>query len=85
MRLATFPEISGVKSDERYQCFDGYLTTILQREVRALAEIEKLSAMPNLLRILSSRAGGLINDADIARDTGLLQTSAVVSTCIIFV
>ena len=27
--------------------------------------------MPNLLRILASRAGGLVNDADIARDVGL--------------
>lgn len=51
--------------------FDGYITTILQRDVRALAEIEKLSAIPNLLRILANRAGGLLNDADIARDAGL--------------
>lgn len=71
IRLATFPEISGARSDERANWFDGYLTTILQRDVRALAEIEKLSALPNLLRILASRAGGLINDADIARDAGL--------------
>ena len=76
MRLATFPEISGVKSDERVQWFDGYLTTILQRDVRALAEIEKLSALPNLLRILSNRAGGLINDADIARDAGLVHVTS---------
>ena len=76
MRLATFPEMSGVKSHERVQWFDGYLTTILQRDVRALAEIEKLSALPNLLRILSSRAGGLINDADIARDAGLVHVTS---------
>jgi predicted AAA+ superfamily ATPase len=55
----------------RTSWFDGYLTTILQRDVRALAEIEKLSTLPNLLRILASRAGGLVNDADIARDAGL--------------
>lgn len=76
MRLATFPEISGVKSDERVQWFDGYLTTILQCAVRALAEIEKLNALPNLLRILSSRAGGLINDADIARDAALVHVTS---------
>jgi predicted AAA+ superfamily ATPase len=71
IRLATFPEISGVKKQERTDWFDGYLTTILQRDVRALAEIEKLSVLPNLLRILANRAGGLVNDADIARDAGL--------------
>ncbi|MDX2346434.1 MAG: ATP-binding protein [Legionella sp.] len=68
---ATFPEISGAKPDERTHWFDAYITTILQRDVRALAEIEKLSAVPNLLRILANRAGGLMNDANIARDAGL--------------
>lgn len=71
VRLATFPEISGLKAKDRTIWFDGYLTTILQRDVRALAEIEKLSALPNLLRILAARSGGLVNDADIARDAGL--------------
>tara|TARA_B100001179_G_scaffold185936_1_gene141783 strand:+ start:59 stop:1300 length:1242 start_codon:yes stop_codon:yes gene_type:complete len=71
IRLATYPEISGSEKLERTTWFDGYLTTILQRDVRALAEIEKLSTLPNLLRILANRAGGLVNDADIARDAGL--------------
>jgi len=71
IRTATFPEISGADIHERTTWFDGYLTTILQRDVRALAEIEKLSTLPNLLRILANRAGGLVNDADIARDAGL--------------
>lgn len=71
IRAATFPEISGVPAGERPSWFDGYLTTILQRDVRALAEIEKLNTLPNLLRILANRAGGLVNDAEIARDAGL--------------
>ena len=71
IQAATFPELSGADMHARAIWFDGYLTTILQRDVRALAEIEKLSILPNLLRILASRAGGLVNDADIARDVGL--------------
>lgn len=71
IRASTFPEISGLDIHERTVWFDGYLTTILQRDVRALAEIKKLSSVPNLLRILANRAGGLVNDADIARDAGL--------------
>lgn len=71
IRAATYPEISGADIHERTIWFDGYLTTILQRDVRALAEIEKLSSLPNLLRILANRSGRLINDADIARDAGL--------------
>lgn len=69
--LATFPEISGKNKKERSIWFDGYLATILQRDVRMLAELEKISALPNLLRILATRAGNLINDADVSRDLGL--------------
>jgi predicted AAA+ superfamily ATPase len=71
IRAATFPEISGASAADCTRWFDGYLTTILQRDVRALAEIAKLNTLPNLLRILANRAGGLVNDADIARDASL--------------
>ena len=68
---ATFPEISGAGVVERTEWFDSYLTTILQRDVRLLSEIEKIAMLPNLLRVLASRAGKLMNDAEIARDLGL--------------
>lgn len=71
MRKATFPEISGSDYTTRNIWFDGYLTTILQRDVRNLAEIEKLNSLPNLLRIIANRSGNLVNDADLARDSGL--------------
>ena len=71
IRFSTFPEISGKEEPERNDWFDGYLTTILQRDVRMLSELEKISLLPNMLRILSSRAGSLMNDASIARDVGL--------------
>lgn len=71
IKLATFPEIVGKGGKERSIWFDGYLTTILQRDVKMLAGLEKTSALPNLLRLLATRAGNLINDSDIARDAGL--------------
>jgi len=71
IKLATFPEISGKKHNERGIWFDGYLTTLLQRDVRMLADLEKIALLPALLRILATRAGNLINDADVARDVGL--------------
>lgn len=73
---ATFPKISDAPPKARSAWLDNHITTILQRDVRALAEIEKLSALPNLLRILASRAGGLANDADIARSAGLTHMTA---------
>lgn len=71
IRFSTFPEISGKEESERNDWFDGYLTTILQRDVRMLSELEKISLLPNMLRILAARAGSLMNDASIARDVGL--------------
>ncbi len=71
IRMATFPEISGRKTRERTEWFDGYLTTILQRDVRMLSGLEKVAMLPTLLRILTARAGSLMNDASIARDIGL--------------
>jgi predicted AAA+ superfamily ATPase len=71
IRLATFPEIADKNAVERGIWFDGYLATILQRDVRLLAELEKISVLPNLLRVLATRAGNLLNDADVARDLGL--------------
>ncbi len=71
INLSTFPEISGVSAQVRTEWFDSYITTILQRDVRFLAEIEKISLLPILLRVLAARAGKLMNDAEIARDMGL--------------
>lgn len=68
---ATFPEISGKGSRGGGEWFDGYLTTILMRDVRVIAELEKIGLLPTMLRILASRAGSLMNDAAISRDMGL--------------
>ena len=71
IQLATFPEITGKSSKEKSIWFDGYISTILQRDVRMLADLEKIAVLPNMLRILATRAGNLINDSDISRDLGL--------------
>ena len=67
IRGATFPEIRDKTDERRRQWFEAYITTILQRDVRQLANIAKLGILPNLLKVLAARAGGLINEAEIAR------------------
>jgi uncharacterized protein len=71
IRCATFPEIADKTIKERSTWLDGYITTLLQRDVKMIAELEKISVLPVLLRVLATRAGGLLNDSDIARDIGL--------------
>ncbi len=70
LKRATFPEITDQGETHRRQWFESYITTILQRDVRQIADIAKLGVLPNLLRMLASRAGGLVNEADIARSIG---------------
>jgi len=50
---------------------NGYMNTILQRDVRALAEIEKINALPDLLRLIATRTGGLLNESGLSRDANL--------------
>jgi predicted AAA+ superfamily ATPase len=71
IKKATFPEITEAEPNDRRLWFDGYITTILQRDVRQISELEKISLLPHLLTILATRAGGIMNDSDIAREAGL--------------
>jgi predicted AAA+ superfamily ATPase len=55
--------------------FQSYLTTILQRDVRDLSNIADLTAVPRLLSVVASRAGSLLNFADLSRTMGLPQST----------
>lgn len=70
-----FPEAVARDGQRRSRWFDSYLDTMLQREVRELANVAGLSELPRLMLLLAARATGLLNYADIARDLGLPQTT----------
>ncbi|MDN5870007.1 MAG: ATP-binding protein [Nitrococcus sp.] len=55
--------------------FDAYISTILQRDVREIANIEHLAQMPRLLTLLASRTGSLLNYSSLARDLALPQST----------
>jgi uncharacterized protein len=71
IKRGTFPEIVEAGIAERRIWFDGYITSILQRDVRQISELEKISLLPHLLTVLATRIGGLLNDSDIAREVRL--------------
>ena len=75
LNRATFPEISGATEAATAAWFDGYLTSVLQRDVRQIVEVERTSELPNVLSVLASRTGGLLNDSDCARDAKLSVTT----------
>ena len=71
-----YPEVHARKSASRRQAwFDAYIDAILQRDVRDLANIERLTDMPRLLALLASRVGQLINYADLSRTLAVPQTT----------
>ncbi len=52
---------------DRIEWMRSYVDTILQRDVRSLANVEGLKDMPHILSILAERIGNLINLADVSR------------------
>jgi predicted AAA+ superfamily ATPase len=49
--------------------------TILERDIRDLAPIEGLTALPRLLALLAARTAGLVNFAELARSLGMPPTT----------
>ena len=47
----------------------------MQRDIRDLANIEGLTAMPRLLSLLAARATGLLNFAELSRTSALPQST----------
>ncbi len=71
-----YPEaVQREADDRRAMWFASYVSTILQRDVRDLARVEALHALPNLLKLLAARASGLLNLADVGRDASLPHTT----------
>jgi len=69
-----YPEVAlGRAPTRRNEWFGAYLTTILQRDVRAMADIAGLTEMPRLLALLAAQSGGLLNMAELSREAGMSQ------------
>ena len=71
-----FPEAAARTSVSRREAwFQSYVQAILQRDVRDLANIEQLTEIPNLLQLLATRSGTLLNLAELSRTARLPQTT----------
>ena len=55
--------------------FAGYVMTLLERDVRDLARLEQLTALPPLLQLLAARSGSLLNTAELSRVSALPQNT----------
>ena len=71
-----FPEVVNRVSERRKTAwFESYLQAILQRDVRDLAQVEQLTELPHLLKLLATRSASLLNFAELSRASNLPQTT----------
>lgn len=74
--LGGYPPVLNRPSQERRRAwFGSYLTTTLQRDVRDLANIEDLTALPRLLSLVAARSCSLLNFAELSRSIGIPQST----------
>lgn len=70
--IGGYPEMVQRKAPKRRQMWArDYVKTIVQRDVRDVAEVEKLDQMPRLLRVLAHHSGQLTNFSEIGGQIGL--------------
>lgn len=71
-----FPEaVARADAARRTAWFASYVTTILERDVRELSNVQHLADLPRLLRLLAARTSGVLNLSDLARDAHLPLTT----------
>lgn len=71
-----FPEV--LSRDDRARrdaWFGAYVSTIIQRDIRDIANIEGATAIPRLLALLGTRAAATLNVAELSRTLGVPHTT----------
>jgi predicted AAA+ superfamily ATPase len=70
-----FPPVHAMSDEDRYAWFSGYVTNLIERDVKDLVNVTDLVDFPKLLNLLATRVSGLINFADVSRDCALVTTT----------
>lgn len=60
---------------DRSELFAGYTQTYLERDLRDLAAVDSLVDFQRLMRAVCLRLGTVLNQAELARDTGIPRTT----------
>jgi len=76
MTIGGYPEVrTRPKIERRAAWFESYLTTLLERDVRDIANLQERSGLIRLLRLMAARSGNLINASELGRASGLATTT----------
>lgn len=70
-----FPEPSARSAPRRDAWFASYVRSLLERDVRDLAQIDGIAQMPRLLKSLAHANGASLNVAALSRESGIPATT----------
>jgi predicted AAA+ superfamily ATPase/predicted nucleotidyltransferase len=71
-----FPEaVARAPGERRDAWFRSYIASLLQRDVRDLANIEGLTDIPRLLGLLAARSSALMNMSEVSRAAGIAHST----------
>jgi uncharacterized protein len=70
-----FPEAVRRSPRRRAAFFDSYLTSLIERDVKELAAIERQGDLRRLVALLAARSGGLLVPATLAGESGIPRTT----------
>ncbi|MCQ2748787.1 MAG: hypothetical protein MJ246_01925 [Clostridia bacterium] len=65
------PELYDVPKINRESFFDSYIQTYIERDVRAIKDIQNLDLFKKFMKVLALRNGTSLNYSNISRDLGL--------------
>jgi predicted AAA+ superfamily ATPase len=71
-----YPELALNPEVDRGEWLNSYLTSYVERDVRALQAVQDLVRFRTFLRLLAGRAGDLLNLNELARDAGISVNTA---------
>ena len=71
-----YPEVVQRSTESRRaKWFESYMLSVLQKDIRDLANIEGLTQIPNILQLIATRIGSTINMSAISRLSGVKNTT----------
>jgi predicted AAA+ superfamily ATPase len=70
-----YPRVQSLGFERQGAWFRSYVSTVLDRDVRDLAQVGGLAPLLQLLGLLATRSGGPVNAAGLARDLAVPNTS----------
>jgi uncharacterized protein len=76
IRAGGYPEALQRETENRKaKWYESYINAVLQKDIRNLANIEGLTQIPNILQLIGTRVGSTPNLSDIARLSGVKNTT----------